>query len=222
MHSVASTQNGDNAKTSTPRSHASVNRDGKRRRIGARTKNVASSSPPNAALQTQHAEASNSHAFAEGDVAKDDSAHRGTRLSASRIMMDHVMNRIANSKHIVVIVGAGLSVSCGIPDFRSASGLYSTLQSLNLPVAEPEDLLDIATFDDTPELFYSFASRIWPRDSIKPSLGHKFLSLLYAKRKLLRVYTQNVDGLETVAGVPRAKVIECHGTMLTAKCRWCI
>eukprot|EP00041_Stephanoeca_diplocostata_P034716 m.1197731 g.1197731 ORF g.1197731 m.1197731 type:complete len:374 (+) comp24568_c1_seq1:173-1294(+) len=153
----------------------------------------------------------------------------GLQMSASMyaskserfVSITDVMACIGESRRIVVIVGAGLSVSCGIPDFRSATGLYSTLQSLNLPVAEPEDLLDIATFDDTPELFYSFASRIWPCDSIKPSLGHNFLNLLHTKRKLLRIYTQNVDGLESVAGIPRAKVIECHGTMQTARCRKC-
>lgn len=45
---------------------------------------------------------------------------------------------IRNAKRIVVLCGAGISVSCGIPDFRSANGLYATLASLGLPVAEPE------------------------------------------------------------------------------------
>jgi hypothetical protein len=45
---------------------------------------------------------------------------------------------IRKSKRIVILCGAGISVSCGIPDFRSPTGLYATLASLGLPVAEPE------------------------------------------------------------------------------------
>eukprot|EP00037_Helgoeca_nana_P014715 m.137366 g.137366 ORF g.137366 m.137366 type:complete len:414 (+) comp22676_c0_seq1:278-1519(+) len=128
---------------------------------------------------------------------------------------------IRKSKRIVILCGAGISVSCGIPDFRSPTGLYATLASLGLPVAEPEDLMDINTFVDTPELFYSFAKKIWPDGSILPSLTHRFFKLLVDKRKLLRIYTQNIDGLEEAAGVPKAKITYCHGNLRTARCLKC-
>ena len=42
--------------------------------------------------------------------------------------IESVVNLLRGRKNIVVLVGAGISVSCGIPDFRSkGSGLYSTL-----------------------------------------------------------------------------------------------
>jgi Sir2 family len=41
-----------------------------------------------------------------------------------------VVQLLRNAKRIVVLTGAGISVSCGIPDFRTkGSGLYSTLDA---------------------------------------------------------------------------------------------
>ena len=41
---------------------------------------------------------------------------------------ESIVNLLRGRKNIVVLTGAGVSVSCGIPDFRSkGSGLYSTL-----------------------------------------------------------------------------------------------
>ena len=41
---------------------------------------------------------------------------------------ESIVNLLRGRKNIVVLTGAGISVSCGIPDFRSkGSGLYSTL-----------------------------------------------------------------------------------------------
>ena len=46
-------------------------------------------------------------------------------------------------KKIVILTGAGISVSAGIPDFRSpGSGLYDNLKEYNLPYAEAIFSLD--------------------------------------------------------------------------------
>jgi NAD-dependent SIR2 family protein deacetylase len=51
------------------------------------------------------------------------------------------------------MAGAGISVSAGIPDFRSpGSGLYSQLEKYNLP--EPEAVFDIKFFKKNPEPFF--------------------------------------------------------------------
>jgi NAD-dependent SIR2 family protein deacetylase len=48
-------------------------------------------------------------------------------------------------KNVIVMTGAGISVSAGIPDFRSAgTGLYANLQKYNLP--SPESIFDIDYF----------------------------------------------------------------------------
>jgi len=59
--------------------------------------------------------------------------------------------------------------------------------------------------------------RVTPRFSVT----HAFLSLLQSKGKLLTNYTQNIDGLETAAGVSSSKLIQCHGTLSTATCMTC-
>lgn len=41
--------------------------------------------------------------------------------------LDDVVHLIKSSKKIVVLTGAGVSVSCGIPDFRSRDGVYARL-----------------------------------------------------------------------------------------------
>lgn len=57
--------------------------------------------------------------------------------------------------NIVVMSGAGISVSAGIPDFRSpGTGLYYNLQKFNLPT--PESMFDIDYFREHPDSFYSF------------------------------------------------------------------
>jgi NAD-dependent SIR2 family protein deacetylase len=69
---------------------------------------------------------------------------------------------LAGKKNIVVLAGAGISVSCGIPDFRSTTGLYNTLNYQELGLTSPEDLFDIETFVDDPRPFYKFAKSLYP------------------------------------------------------------
>jgi NAD-dependent SIR2 family protein deacetylase len=127
---------------------------------------------------------------------------------------------LQSAQHIMVLVGAGISVSCGVPDFRSRNGLYALAQRLGLELNDPQELFDIHCFDDDEGVnFYKFAHALWPRPGIQPSPTHRFLSALDRAGRLLRVYTQNIDGLERAANITSSKIIECHGTLLTAKCR---
>ncbi|KAK7687781.1 hypothetical protein QCA50_009000 [Cerrena zonata] len=133
--------------------------------------------------------------------------------------VDDVVDLIRKSKRIMILTGAGISVSCGIPDFRSRDGLYATLQrngEYNLD--DPQQMFDIQYFKENPAVFYSFASQIYPANFI-PSPCHRFIKLIEDKGKLLRNYTQNIDTLETRAGVKR--VIQCHGSFATASCINC-
>jgi len=63
---------------------------------------------------------------------------------------------IRKSQKIMIVTGAGISVSCGIPDFRSEGGLYDRIQS-RFALAEPECVFDIEFFRIDPEPFFSFA-----------------------------------------------------------------
>ena len=65
-------------------------------------------------------------------------------------------------KKICVLSGAGISVSAGIPDFRTpGSGLYYNLEDYDLP--EPELLFDLQYYINNPEKYYSFylVTRMW-------------------------------------------------------------
>ncbi|XP_053961063.1 NAD-dependent histone deacetylase sirtuin-1 [Anastrepha ludens] len=131
---------------------------------------------------------------------------------------EDVIQLIQQSKNIIVLTGAGVSVSCGIPDFRSSDGIYSRLAKdfPNLP--DPQAMFDINYFSSDPRPFYKFAREIYP-GQFKPSPCHRFIKLLEEKEKLLRNYTQNIDTLEQVAGIKN--VIECHGSFSTASCTKC-
>lgn len=136
------------------------------------------------------------------------------KLLQSVKTVQHVIDVIKKSKKIIVITGAGISVSSGIPDFRSKDvGLYNTLDCdlYNIPSAEL--LFDYEFFRIDAEPFYKFASKLIPDENIRPSPCHNFIAGLEARGKLLRNYTQNVDGLERKAGISR--VIECHGSMVS-------
>ena len=59
--------------------------------------------------------------------------------------LEQAVTALRRSKRIVVLVGAGISVSAGIPDFRTpGTGLYDNLQKYDLP--SPEAIFDIDFF----------------------------------------------------------------------------
>ncbi|NXY12072.1 SIR2 deacetylase, partial [Pteruthius melanotis] len=119
-------------------------------------------------------------------------------------------------KNVVCMVGAGISTSAGIPDFRSpGTGLYSNLQSYDLPY--PEAIFEIGFFKKHPEPFFALARELYP-GQFKPTVCHYFMRLLQDKGLLLRCYTQNIDTLERVAGLDPELLVEAHGTFFTSHC----
>uniref|UniRef100_A0A1B6LHU5 Deacetylase sirtuin-type domain-containing protein n=1 Tax=Graphocephala atropunctata TaxID=36148 RepID=A0A1B6LHU5_9HEMI len=108
----------------------------------------------------------------------------------------NLLRKIHDSNKILVMAGAGLSTPSGIPDFRSPeSGLYNNLQRYKLPY--PEAIFDLNFYANNPGPFLDLARSIYPgAGNIKPNIGHYFVRLLEVKGKLLRMYTQNIDGLE--------------------------
>ena len=115
---------------------------------------------------------------------------------------------------VIVMVGAGMSVSAGIPDFRTpGTGLYDNLQEYDLPYAEA--IFDIRYFHRNPAPFYRLCRDMWP-GSYDPTPAHYFVRLLHDKGVLLRCYTQNIDSLETAAGLPSELLVAAHGNFDTA------
>ena len=120
----------------------------------------------------------------------------------------------AQQRRVVVMVGAGISVSAGIPDFRSPdTGLYANLAEYGLPFAEA--IFDIDYFRSNPRPFYKLCSSIWP-GTHAPTDTHRFIRLLHDKGVLLRCFTQNIDSLENAAGVPADAIVAAHGNFDSA------
>ncbi|KAJ3284244.1 NAD-dependent protein deacetylase sirtuin-2 [Borealophlyctis nickersoniae] len=119
-------------------------------------------------------------------------------------------------KNIIVMTGAGISTSAGIPDFRSpGTGLYDNLQKYNLPY--PTAVFDINYFRRKPEPFFTLARELYP-GNFRPTTCHYFIRLLAEKGLLLRNYTQNIDTLERVAGISGEYLVEAHGSFSEAHC----
>lgn len=131
---------------------------------------------------------------------------------------EHVLEKLRSASKILVITGAGISTSLGIPDFRSSKGFYSRLSNLGL--SDPQEVFDLDIFRSDPSIFYSIAYLILPPDNVYAPL-HKFIRLLQDKGKLLRNYTQNIDNLEANAGIDQGKMIQCHGSFAFATCVTC-
>ncbi|KAM5504545.1 NAD-dependent histone deacetylase sir2 [Microsporum canis] len=133
--------------------------------------------------------------------------------------IDDVVQLMQKAKNIIVITGAGISTSLGIPDFRSKDiGLYSKLEHLGL--SDPQEVFDIEVFREDPSIFYSIAKDILPTEK-RFSPTHAFIRLLQDKGKLLTNFTQNIDNIEGAAGILPEKMIQCHGSFATASCMDC-
>ncbi|GCB79647.1 hypothetical protein scyTo_0016991 [Scyliorhinus torazame] len=134
------------------------------------------------------------------------------------LSLDGVAKYILNKKceKIICMVGAGISTSAGIPDFRSpGTGLYHNLQKYELPY--PEAIFETGYFKQHPEPFFALAKELYP-GQFKPTVCHYFMRMLRDKKLLLRCYTQNIDTLERVVGLKDEDLIEAHGTFYTSHC----
>ena len=118
------------------------------------------------------------------------------------------------AKNVLVLAGAGISVAAGIPDFRSpGTGLYDNLNEYGLPYAEA--IFDLCYFQSNPTPFYRLCSELWP-GNYAPTAAHHFIKMLHDEGLLLRCYTQNIDSLESAAGVPSDRLIAAHGNFDSA------
>lgn len=119
---------------------------------------------------------------------------------------------IKESKHIVFFGGAGVSTESGIPDFRSAKGIFTN----NLSA---EQIVSHDYFFAFPEKFYKFYKEKMMYLDAKPNSCHRKLAELEAEGKDITIVTQNIDGLHQMAG--SKKVYELHGTIHSNHCLKC-
>lgn len=144
---------------------------------------------------------------------------------------------LARARRVLVVCGAGISVSCGVPDFRSAGGLYATVPydlaeaaasasglsdgAKDMCDSDPQCVFDARLFSEDPRALYATAWRLLPETAAQPSLTHRVVAWLARRKRLLRCYTQNIDGMESAAGVPDRLLVQCHGSMARFRCTRC-
>lgn len=128
--------------------------------------------------------------------------------------MKTLQDIIDRAQRIVFFGGAGVSTESGIPDFRSADGLYN--QKYAYP---PETILSDSFFYSKPEEFFRFYREKMIFPSAQPNAAHKKLFELEKAGKLRGIVTQNIDGLHRRAG--NRLVYELHGTIYENTCLEC-
>ena len=125
-----------------------------------------------------------------------------------------LQNWINTAQSIVFFGGAGVSTESGIPDFRSADGLYH--QKYDYP---PEIILSHTFFMSQTEEFYRFYRDKMINLDAKPNSAHTALTKLEKIGKLKGIITQNIDGLHQMAG--SQNVLELHGSIHRNYCMEC-
>ncbi|KAL8723809.1 MAG: hypothetical protein Q9181_007180 [Wetmoreana brouardii] len=158
-----------------------------------------------------------------------------TLSSDQMSQLDTLSKVLRQRKKIVVIAGAGISVSAGIPDFRSASGLFTTLKNEHNLKASGKQLFDASVYqtDSATTSFHSMVRGLSQLASkAKPTAFHHLLATLGEQGRLMRLYTQNVDGIDTsltplATSVPLAskgpwpRTIQLHGGLEKMVCSKC-
>ncbi|CAG8617057.1 17414_t:CDS:2 [Cetraspora pellucida] len=151
-------------------------------------------------------------------------------------LLREVIRCVALAKQCIIITGAGISCSGGIPDFSSSDGLYNKIKKqYSGTFRSGKDLFD-ARLHRTHEsikafnLFMGLLKKLIV--NAKPTATHFFIKKLADMKKLKRVYTQNIDSLEEVVGLNvdwqfervknyQAQVVQLHGTMANLRCNVC-
>lgn len=149
--------------------------------------------------------------------------------------MNTLLKALRNRRKIVVIAGAGISVSAGIPDFRSSHGLFKSLRGDHKLKSSGKALFDASVYkdDESTSNFHDMVRKLSTMSqSAKPTAFHRLLARLSTEGRLLRLYTQNVDGLETSLPplatavplhhkAPWPQTIQLHGGLEKMMCQKC-
>jgi len=119
--------------------------------------------------------------------------------------------RLAAARKAVVLTGAGVSTESGIPDFRSAQGLWSRY--------DPAEYATLSAFLRQPAKVWNMLAELEDLLDARPNAGHAALARLEAEGGIAGIVTQNVDGLHQAAG--SRTVIEFHGHNRSFTCVRC-
>lgn len=194
-----------------------------------------------------------SHLYEDVDAEYDKRQHE---------QLQRLVKVLRKKRKIVVIAGAGISVSAGsrfspgppplfssiinlfgaiftnsvtVPDFRSSTGLFNTLRSQHKLKASGKHLFDASVYrsDSSTSSFHQMVRELSHlTQNAQPTPFHHMLATLAEEGRLLRLYSQNVDGIDTsleplTTNVPLnpkgpwPKTIQLHGGLEKMVCTKC-
>ncbi len=123
-------------------------------------------------------------------------------------------NLIAASDRILLVTGAGISTSSGIPDYRGPQGVWKTQR--------PVEFHDFVRSEEKRVEYWDQKLASAPSiEAAEPAVVYRAAVDLEQSGKLEAIVTQNVDGLHTAAGSSPRVVVEVHGTTREAGCLEC-
>lgn len=130
---------------------------------------------------------------------------------ANQELIHKFQEYLNHTRRIVFLTGAGISTESGIPDFRSADGLYSDPANLSL--------FDISAFLAEPAPFYRFSAKFLEvMEQAQPNPAHLAIARLQETHRVT-VITQNIDNLHQRAG---SRTVFCvHGNLEFSRCVKC-
>lgn len=154
---------------------------------------------------------------------------------ADKPQLDRLLKTLHKKRKIVVIAGAGISVSAGIPDFRSSTGLFRSLRKEHKRISSGKDLFDASVYQDdsSTSSFHDMVRTLSQKTkNARPTAFHHLLATLAHEGRLLRLYTQNVDGIDTSLPPlktevplpkknPWPKTVQLHGGLDHMVCSKC-
>ncbi|CAK7265908.1 hypothetical protein SEPCBS119000_001748 [Sporothrix epigloea] len=149
--------------------------------------------------------------------------------------LTYLLQALRKQKKIVVIAGAGISVSAGIPDFRSSTGLFTTLRGQHGLKGSGKHLFDASVYkhDSSTTSFHSMVRELaHMTETAQPTPFHHMLASIAKEGRLMRLYSQNVDCIDTkmpplatrVPLNPRGPwptTIQLHGGLAKMVCSKC-
>lgn len=126
--------------------------------------------------------------------------------------VQEVVRVLRYSQKVVALTGAGVSTESGIPDFRSAGGLWSRF--------DPMEYGTLGAFEKDPGKVWKMLRELIDIADATPNPGHKALAKMEEAGILKGIITQNIDMLHQKAG--SRTVVEFHGSIGTFTCLECM
>ncbi|KAF4947590.1 hypothetical protein FSARC_13935 [Fusarium sarcochroum] len=159
----------------------------------------------------------------------------GELTAEDRHQMDRLLAVLQSKKKIVAVVGAGISVSAGVPSFGSPTGLFRNIEKEYNIKGPRAFLFDASVYKhhETTQSFHAMVRQLFAiTQKVKPTPFHRLLAALARDKRLLRLYSQNIDCIDTSmqplatqiplkAKGPWPATIQLHGSLGKMFCTKC-